>query len=401
MEWIRRRLRAASTAVRMDKEAIRQHQQRCFTDPKVALTDLAAATTVQGYRIVQQLEETFGERWQPRYCRGVAVNGATWSGLQAEANLAAVPQTIDPVAAVTVQLVNVRRFPSAEIMTAQQTSDSIDRAQETVLNPGEAVQLLHYSKSGRWAYVRSIDYYGWVQAEQLGVIREQCLWEKFIAPSGVRVAVPRWSPDRRTIFLMGARLPWADESGPANLMWNVLVPQRDGAGYARVSSVRIAPGGAFAAEELQFTERQLLLQAGRLLGQRYAWGGLGGSWDCSSLVRDVYRCFGFELPRDADGQQAIPGHKTELHALSPRAKLRRLRELPLGAMLHFDGHVMLWMGIEQGEPKVLHALHSARQPIAEQGIGGKVLITGLDLRRCDGGSFLEHVSLACWLGEGC
>lgn len=63
---------------------------------------------------------------------------------------------------------------------------------------------------------------------------------------------------------------------------------------------------------LSLTNEEIIKQAFKCLGDRYGWGGMLESRDCSSYIREVYRCFGWILPRNTTGQLQMPVRKIEL-----------------------------------------------------------------------------------------
>lgn len=62
--------------------------------------------------------------------------------------------------------------------------------------------------------------------------------------------------------------------------------------------------------DLPYTHENVTAQAAKMRGEVYGWGGMLGGRDCSALVGDVYRCFGFRLPRDAAGLALLPARRT-------------------------------------------------------------------------------------------
>lgn len=107
------------------------------------------------------------------------------------------------------------------------------------------------------------------------------------------------------------------------------------------------------------TRRALLEEAFRYLDSPYGWGGKDGGRDCSRFVMDVFSSFGLDLPRHSSGQAKAGSMVVDVTPL----KSGREREALLDAaqqrgivLLHFPGHVMLYLGRnESGRPMVMHA----------------------------------------------
>ncbi|MGN0480694.1 MAG: NlpC/P60 family protein, partial [Lachnospiraceae bacterium] len=60
------------------------------------------------------------------------------------------------------------------------------------------------------------------------------------------------------------------------------------------------------------TQKNILDVAFSCLGNRYGWGGMLNSMDCSLYTRNVYRCFGLEIPRNTTWQKSVPGKSIDL-----------------------------------------------------------------------------------------
>ncbi len=82
----------------------------------------------------------------------------------------------------------------------------------------------------------------------------------------------------------------------------------------------------------------------KCLGDRYGWGGMLDSRDCSSYVREVYLCFGIALPRNTTWQAQIPSRIDNISGLSEEERKQYLDKLPVGSILQIPGHEMIYLG---------------------------------------------------------
>ena len=80
--------------------------------------------------------------------------------------------------------------------------------------------------------------------------------------------------------------------------------------------------------------------------------------DCSSFVREVYRCFGFELPRNTTWQGNMKATITGLKDLNQRQKTAALDMAAPGSILQFPGHEMLYLGTSNGKHYVINDVSS-------------------------------------------
>lgn len=88
---------------------------------------------------------------------------------------------------------------------------------------------------------------------------------------------------------------------------------------------------------LSLTNEEIIKQAFKCLGDRYGWGGMLESRDCSSYIREVYRCFGWILPRNTTGQLQMPVRKIELAGAALLRKKADFKSIRTGHTSIFSG----------------------------------------------------------------
>jgi hypothetical protein len=114
------------------------------------------------------------------------------------------------------------------------------------------------------------------------------------------------------------------------------------------------------------------------------------------LILDVYRTFGFKLARNADEQEnSFP--KSVQFTRDGNMPQQTLRELHPGSPLYMNGHVMLYIGEDQGKFYILHALsgygdvsQGRIEPVAVM----RVIVSDLTLARKSGKPFWEAIRTA-------
>ncbi len=116
-------------------------------------------------------------------------------------------------------------------------------------------------------------------------------------------------------------------------------------GFLETESLENLPAGPPAREAV-------LERARRFLGIPYVWGGTSAKgFDCSGLVKRVFRMEGIETQRDAD-QQAATGSPVEEDGL---------REIPEGALLFFgEGGRSTHVAISLGGGRFIHSYGDVR-----------------------------------------
>ncbi len=202
------------------------------------------------------------------------------------------------------------------------------------------------------------------------------------------------------IFLFQGRigmvLPLAgqDTSG-----YTALAPARKADGQAEIVSVRIKASDA-AAMPLAATPRNLGRLADQMLGQPYGWGGYYENRDCSALMLDLMTPLGLFLPRNSS-QQARSGEYVSFEGLTAPQKeaLLLARGVPLLTLLYKRGHIMLYLGQQQGRALMLHNIWGLKS-LDESGTEGRVVIGRAVVTTLEPGRELPEVARAGTLLEG-
>lgn len=215
-----------------------------------------------------------------------------------------------------------------------------------------------------WGY--SINCTGWVNAEDLAICADRAewldAWKVDIDGNNFVVVTPNQITLEPSVFseeLSEVKLTFAtilktvpsdqrpssiDERGPWN-NYMVYLPTRKADGSYQKRCALISQHYELSIGFLPMTQQQILRVAFNNLGDRYGWGGMLDSMDCSFFTRNVYRCFGLELPRNTTWQQAIPGRKIDLSGMSDEKKLEAISRMPSGTLLYFPGHTMIYTGM--------------------------------------------------------
>jgi len=296
---------------------------------------------------------------------------------------------------ITIRRTGLRALPTAARGQKIDDEEGFDRLQHTALEPLTPLALLHSSADGRWWFALAPDYRGWVRADDVAAARSPATVASFLPEDGYVLADPLaglQTPAGETVVQTGSLLPVASGEFP--------FPASDrgelASGRALIEGrPRLLP--AFP----RLTPENIFTVALNALGQPYGWGDLtpnGPGRDCSRFVQDVFKTFGFRLPRDASKQCAATQPVIEFppgedHA----ARAARLAGLEQGpALLCMPGHIMLYLGEVDGCHHAVHSFWSYKRPTAsgEETIPvRRVVVTSLDLGLGTGnGSLLERLT---------
>ena len=288
--------------------------------------------------------------------------------------------------AVAVRRADVRLLPTEEGWYESPNAAHYDALQGTVLDPGEAVLVLHHSRDAQFAFVETRDYRGWVDVRALAETDART-WRSFAVPKEffTVTAAQLRIEGADLLYQLGAKIP--GRRAPDGTL-SILLPMRDAEGHLAVREGRIPDDGRLGSGRLPLTHNNLVRLAFAPLYTEYGWGGENDGMDCSSYVQDIYRAMGVELPRDADMQERAC-RLLPLAGLSTAERYARLAEVPPGALLFRPGHVMLYLGRDVGKvPLVIHDISSYYEDGAENYIR-QVVVSTLDFQNANGTAAID------------
>ncbi len=313
--------------------------------------------------------------------------------LRKQTNISAVTASVKVRYGVTVRRTAVRALPTGEGLYYYAADTDFDALQQTMLDPGEHVAVLHTSANGYFYYVQAVNYSGWVSKFNVA-LAEKKDWLAFAKPESFLVVTAAGytlkTAGENVLYQQGARLPVESVQGD---VYTVLAPVRASSGTLQKQKLFVPKSSAGVHYGyLPYTSNNIINAAFKFYGQPYGWGGLKNSVDCSSLVFNAYRTVGIILPRDADQQEQGAGTR---HALSGDDKTRKqqINKLLPGAALYMDGHVLVYIGQINGEPYAIHALgsHYANGQSRKE---MKVVVSDLNLKRASGQTHLQALTNA-------
>ncbi len=325
--------------------------------------------------------------------------------------------------AVAVRRTTVNNIPVSAYIGYSAT-DSDDEKVNSALNVNEPFVIRQKAtvldEDFYWGY--SDNCTGWVAAADLAVCSSTAEWldawktdigaDDFIVvtQNQIRLEPSVYKPELSEVKLTFAtvlktvpedKIPDSvAERGP----WNnyvVYLPGRDEDGGYVKHIAFISQHYEVSEGYLTMTQEELMRVAFNNIGDRYGWGGMLDSMDCSMFTRNVYRCFGLRLPRNTTWQQEIPERKIDLSALGDDEKLAAISRMPSGTLLYFPGHTMIYTGTVKTDGQemayVISDTGSLSDSTGELNVRSmySILLTPLSVRRSGNrGTWLHNVSAA-------
>lgn len=296
---------------------------------------------------------------------------ATLDAIVANAALEGIPAQITARYGIAVHRVSLRNLPTHLRAFPGKGLQDFEAFQESALFPGDPVVIVHTSRDGQWYFIVSPRYAAWVEAAAIAVgNREQVLAYTAKAPYRVitgdkvrTVYTPEAAAVSELQLDMGTRIPLAqlppdqpvNGQGPYEA-WTLDLPIRAEDGSLRFQPALLQRKDDSQADYLPLTQANIVRQAFKFLGERYGWGHLYNGRDCSGFVSDVYRSMGVQMPRNTGDQASSPA--LHLRAFTAKddhaARMQAIAEAQVGDLIYIPGHVMMFLGWDNGQPYVIH-----------------------------------------------
>lgn len=195
-----------------------------------------------------------------------------------------------------------------------------------------------------------------------------------------------------SIKKIGNNLPNAVQIG----FWGFI---RDEFGNAKEVPL-LGDNSSFSAFALNFSPSAFAELAQNLIGEKYGWGGSLGNRDCSMLLRDLFSHFGIFLERNSAAQMKqnfkLDSMRNEtsanaenndgfidLNGLNYGHKKAQILQnaIPFATLLGAKGHIMLFLGEKDGNIFILHdswGLATEEIDSAQSGVfNGRKLLGGV------------------------
>lgn len=402
------RARGIKKEILLPKQAFTLSQNIKAT-PKTYCVDITAyPELISKGKVMEELANFSKRPKSERFLGPSPASDAFWQSLEAQTNTGAVRETTVVRFAVAVQNAALKTLPTDEPLYSEPNDLLFDMNVESTLKIWEPLAILHASADGKWYFTVSPSASGWLHAEAAAFTDKKTITETasrdFYTVTGNRVTTDlrtEAANEGRREFFMGTKLPKADDVETAggvasDFSYLVLVPERAPDGSLRVATERIPRAADVTAGYLPCTEENIVKQAFKMLGERYGWGGMFSARDCSAFTRDIYACFGIELPRNSGAQTKIPSARWDAAKMTADEKKKLLTKCHAGTLLQMPGHIMLYLGTVNNKPYIIHDVY-ALGPSGRAGADGRrtincVAVTDMEMTRKDGTSVIDNIT---------
>lgn len=314
--------------------------------------------------------------------------------------------------AVCTTRTSLRVYPTEQRLLDDPTDPDFDNLFLTMVKVNEPMIIKTKSADGLYYLALTSCGSGWIPAADIAICADKAQWLDAWNTDNVLVVYDdkiytedsRFAPETANRKLpMGTCLPLASEEEIQGRINNrtahnnhvVWMPVRNDDGTFRKELALIGENRKVSEGYLPLTTSNILMVAMNQLGDTYGWGSMMGSEDCSGYARDVYRCFGIDMPRSTNRTNGVLKNWdiSEASGMTDEQKLAMLKQMPPGTILTFPGHEMIYLGREGDKLYVISSVSNVRMPGDDFNtrIRGCVINT-LDVWRASNTSWLHNLT---------
>jgi len=317
--------------------------------------------------------------------------------------------------AVSVNYSMMKAYPYDGFLSDSLDTTDWDDLMNSAVNVNEPLVMYFKTADGKFAYVKSNCCSGWVKSDDIAICSSKEEWlkdkndENILVVTGEKVYLEYGldTPESSGKMLtMGTVLPLLndgetpDEIG-LRASWNsycVLLPCRDENGMFVQKPAFVPQNRDVSVGYLPFTQANIISQAFKCLGNRYGWGGMLAAADCSSFVKNVYKCCGADVARNTTWQAAMPVNVLNIEGFDEENKKLVYNNLPAGAVLYFRGHEVLYLGCENGKYYCIDSLGSIMTDGKEKFVN-TVVVNDISVKRRNGNTWFDEFKKAIVLWQ--
>ena len=284
---------------------------------------------------------------------------------------------------------NQRLIPIDELLTKEPGDYEFDELQNSSLDLGTPLIILHTSKDGLWVYAQAPSSSGWFKKERValcgpGEFKELLSGKNFIVVTSAKadIFLDENLTKHYDYVRMGAKFTFNETANPK--VFEIIIPVVTQEGKFLAQKAYIKKGDANAGF-LAYTARNTIEQAFKLINSPYGWGGAAGEQDCSSYMQEIFATVGITLPRNS-GAQAKTGMPLGSFKggseIEEKLKIIKQKAVPGITIFQLKGHVVLYIGMHKNAPYVIHETYGYGQKIDSENISwivNRVIVSDLTL----------------------
>ena len=326
---------------------------------------------VSGAEVYASIEKQLNSMKEKGYYRlkGKRAGSGFFRVLAANMNLSEISEQVEVAFGFTVAYTDQRVLPTTRGLYKKPINQDFDRLQNSALDMGTPLAILHLTRDEKWVYGVSPLSSGWLRSEKVAVCSSKSLKDYLHQSSFVVVTSARADVfldgdlmDYHARARMGTRFPGVVNADLDTT--KISIPCRENDGSCRFVSAFLNKGDVCEGY-LPYTPRNIISQAFKLLNAPYGWGGMYGEQDCSRFIQELFATVGIFFPRNSSRQAEVGTLAAFFdEESSDEDKLTLLTSLTSFGIttLRMKGHIMLFLGMVDGSPYSIHAVWGYSEP---------------------------------------
>ncbi|MFB3925797.1 MAG: SH3 domain-containing protein [Syntrophales bacterium] len=387
----------------MDQNAIREFNASVINELKISYDLSTHPQFLSGKKVRSALERDIVSLSDKRLYRadGSRVSAALMQDLRENMNLASIPFEIRARFGFAVKYADQRGLPTVAGLYMARSNRDFDRLQNSAIDMGTPLSVLHTSADGKWHYAVAPYGEGWIEGGSIAFCSLDELRKYITDPEFAVITSPKadiyLDPEMRKYHdraRMGAKFPLKKQSEETS---EILIPLRTAEGNCVFTSGYVRNKDIHRGY-LLYTPRNIIIQAFEFLNDPYGWGDMNGEQDCSSLLRGVFATVGIALPRNSAFQSRTGKPLARFGPETPveqRVDILNSRAIGGITLLGMRGHIMLFLGSVDGSPYAIHGMWGYRSRLKKKevvNVVNRIVVTDLTLGKdTRGGSFLKRL----------
>lgn len=273
------------------------------------------------------------------------------------------------IKAIIIKETSVRAAPTMQPRFNNASGFPFDRWQNSLIFAGTPVLITHMSKTKQYAHIQTSFVSGWVTMDSLALVSDNDIKKLKAIKNYVMPRVdfiPIFYDDKR--FAMQARIgqilpllktTYSKTKDKKPYKFTIYAFSKNEKGYLVLKTAQTTSND-FAYFPTKLTPDSVARIINTMIGNPYGWGGYFGWRDCSAFVRDIFANFGLYLPRNSQAQVKFAKNVISLEKMKAKEKEKFIinNATPFSTLLWFKGHIMLYIGEQNGKAMVAHSAWS-------------------------------------------
>ncbi len=313
---------------------------------------------------------------------------------------------------ICVSHTDMRSIPSDRMITDDLNDPEYDDFMESAVLVNEPMVIDGTTADKKFYHVITYCCSGWVSAEDVARCESKEEWQEakdydqrlVVTGQKVYLEANALSPDlSQKLLTMGTTLELVTGADRPEKLDNratygnyvVKMPAKNSDGSYSCKLAMIPVNRDVYIGYLPMSTDNVLRQFFKCVGDRYGWGGLLGSMDCSSMIREVYLCFGLQLPRNSNWQTEIPAQTVSLtEDMTEAQRMQVFDMLNAGDLVKMPGHITVYLGKSEGRYYVISALGFVVEPLEDSSATTRVrgiVVNDLSVKRASGITWFNSI----------